>query len=136
MFSVDRALLGHNVPAAVWTLDQFFHLVVLNHLCTALTRCLGIGPNGTGGIDITLAVRPQSAQNAIDVHNWALFLNLSRGHQVHVFDTNGLERPICALQPLPAIWRAGDCDTAGHVQANILAAFFLNFRQQIEGIAL
>ena len=88
------------------------------------------------GVEVALAVRPQSADDPGDVDDGALLADLVRGHEVAVLDPDGLEYPVRRLKPLPALGHRGDGDPAGHVQPDVLAGLLLDLRQQIDGVRL
>ena len=97
VLGMDDALLGHHLPGAVGALVQRLHLVVFDDRGAALARCTRVGMNGSGGVDVALTVRPQSADDPGDVHDRALLSDLLRRHQVAVLDADGLEDPVRRL---------------------------------------
>ena len=136
MLRVDGAPLGHHVPGAVDALAQRLHLVVLDDLGAALSGRAGVRMDGAGGVEVALAVRPQPADDAGDVHDGALRADLIGGHEVAVLDSDGLEDPVRRLQPLPPRRRRCDRDPTGHVQSDVLAGLLLDLGQEVDGVGL
>ncbi len=136
MLGVDGALLGHHVPGAVGALVERLDLVVLDDVRAVFSRGDGIGKHGAGGVHVALAIRPQAAEHTGNVHDGALLLDLRRRHQVAVLDADGLKDTVGGLQPFPACRRRGHGDAAGHVQADVLAGFLLDLREQVDGVRL
>jgi hypothetical protein len=136
MRPTDGAHLGDHIPAAVGALVDLLDLVVLDHLGAAHLCRAGIGMDRAGGVQVTLAVGPQPADHALDIHDRATFLDLGGRHQVTILDADGLEGAIGRLQPFPARRSRGDSDAASHVEPDILAGFLLDLGQKIDRIGL
>ena len=54
----------------------------------------------------------------------------------HVFDPDGLKRPVGRLQPLPTVRRRGDGNSAGHVHSDRLTRLLLDFAEKVDRIGL
>ena len=94
-------MLGYDVPGTIGALRQRFDLVVLDHLGAAHFRSTGIGVNDAIGVDIPLAIRPEPADHALDVHDRTFCLDLIGRHQVTILDADRLKDAVGGLQPLP-----------------------------------
>ena len=68
MLAGNGALLGDHIPS-LGRLIQFKHPVMLDHRGTVLLCSTGIGQHRAGCIDITFAISPQPAKNAIHRHH-------------------------------------------------------------------
>ena len=135
VFAAHGALFRDHVPAFAGLL-KLENAVVFDHRSAALLRGAGIRVYSAGGVDITFSIRPHAAQQAVSRHHRAQLAGFLGGHEANVFDAYALEGTVCGLQPLPAIRRPGHGQAPGHVHAHGLAALFLDFRQQVDGVGL
>ena len=101
MFGVEFPFVGNHIPTAVIPLVKRFHLGVLDDGRATFFGSARVGMHGSCGIDIALAVTPESAKNTRHIHDGTFLFNVLGGHQVAVLDPNGLENPIGGLQPFP-----------------------------------
>ena len=115
---------------------QFQHAVMLDDLGAVLLGGASVGVDGTRGVDVAFAVGPHATQNAIGGHDRAQLSGFLRGDEATILDADRLEGAVGGLQPLPAVWGAGQCQTAGHVHAHGLAGFLLDLGEQVDGIGL
>ena len=109
---------------------------MFDHGRAAFLGSPGISMHRSRGIDITLAVAPEPAEDTADIHDGTFVLDVLRRHQVAVFDTDSLENPVGRLQPFPSRRCGGDRDAARHTETDILAGLGLNLGQEIDGIGL
>ncbi|CAI8409052.1 MAG: Uncharacterised protein [SAR116 cluster bacterium MED-G04] len=135
MLTGDHPLVGDDAPA-VTGLFQFFDLCVFVVFGPALAGGDGIGVDRARGINIALTVSPHPAQQTFGGHDGVQLARLLRRDQPAIADADGLENPIGRLQPFPPVRRSRHGQPAGHVQADIMPAFFLNLGQQINGVGL
>ena len=96
----------------------------------------GIGKHRPRGIDIALAVSPQSAEDPVCRQHRTHLASLLGRDKPHILDADTLIDPVGGLQPFPAIRRAGQRQSAGHVHADRLPAFLLDLAKKVDRIGL
>ena len=135
VLATDNPLIGYHPPALA-CLFQRFNLCMFKILCPAFACGHRIGMNRAGSVQIAFPVCPHTAQQPVGRHNRVQFGSLLRGDQMAIINTDRLKDAVGRLQPFPPVRRASHRQPAGHMQADILAAFFLNLLQQVNGIGL
>ena len=96
MFGVDRAFLGHDLPA-VCSLVQLQHPVMLYDFGAVFLGGSRIGVHCSGGVDVPFAIRPHAAEDTVGRHDRTQLFGLFGADQPAIVDADGLECPIGRL---------------------------------------
>ena len=137
VFGVDRALLGHHVPAAVAALVQRGDPVAQDHVGATLFRGGGIGMGRPVRVKVAFVRIVKAAQNVGRLDDpLGEVLDLFRAEQLRGVDAECLEGGPAGLGLFPARRVGRQVHAAGHVQTATHAAFFLDLPVQLDRVVL
>ena len=135
VFGVDRALLGHHVPAAIRTRGGGQHRAAQLNLRPRHARSLGVGVGGARRVEVAVQRVVQGRQHTVGVCNGRELFDLIRaddlGFQAHVAVLGAL-----GLEEIQPVGCAGQCHPADVVQAAAHAGDLLQLLVEPDRVAL
>ena len=98
-------------------------------------RCLGVGGDHAGGIDVTLVAVPHRAHEIRGIHEREDLGGFPRGDDLGVHSqvpAAGMHH----LQPIHPLRRIGQLQSPTHVESAVLPGHLFEFRVELNGVSL
>ena len=116
MFSVNSALIRHNIPCAIGALIGFNHFAVGFDSGATHARSLGIGVCCTAGIQMTIQWIIKRADNTVGICNGRNVANFIGSNNLCIQPHVTMLGPFCQ-QHVKTFLVIGQCDAAHMVQS-------------------